>query len=460
MMASTNQSLFCMFCHVDLIKLKPNDRQTHYDDHLATLDTLRAHWLSTPTSGSHPRGLPSPAKSSPTRGISPLNSSANDHFWYHSLETEPPSNYTPGLIPFLRKILLTSVERNTTRRAVLCYERAVHIYREIWDAGWGCGYRNFMMLCAALMDQRVKPEYSFLLSNPIPPGVNNLKVWIEELGLVVNISSFDPEGAQKLKSKLVGYKKWIGTAELYVAFTYRGVPTRLADFDTPDGNVTPLLEWIKRYFDAHTQDHPTSVQERWRAATPVVISDRMPLILQHQGHSRTIIGYEIAKDGGTNLLAFDPSVRMTKIRDIVLSSLNLSKQRGSHLGDNKLSTARRLTESLKKPFQPRSERAGPSAEGRGESPPKRRRTGPIEDDVISVSQRNNSGHGAMTEIEAGKVGRDERTLDPRTVLKPFRVDQKILAKKNKYQVLWCPMEDPLTESDKQARREVISEHAC
>lgn len=41
-------------------------------------------------------------------------------------------------------------------------------------------YRNFMMLCAALMDQRMKPEYSFLLSNPIPPGVNNLKVWIEE----------------------------------------------------------------------------------------------------------------------------------------------------------------------------------------------------------------------------------------------------------------------------------------
>lgn len=41
-------------------------------------------------------------------------------------------------------------------------------------------YRNFMMLCAALMDQHMKPEYSFLLSNPIPPGVNNLKVWIEE----------------------------------------------------------------------------------------------------------------------------------------------------------------------------------------------------------------------------------------------------------------------------------------
>jgi hypothetical protein len=37
-----------------------------------------------------------------------------------------------------------------------------------------------MMLCAGLMDQRIKPEYSSLIINPIPPGVSNLKVWIEE----------------------------------------------------------------------------------------------------------------------------------------------------------------------------------------------------------------------------------------------------------------------------------------
>ncbi len=41
-------------------------------------------------------------------------------------------------------------------------------------------YRNFMMLCAALMDQHIQPGYSSLLSNPRPPGVNNLTVWIEE----------------------------------------------------------------------------------------------------------------------------------------------------------------------------------------------------------------------------------------------------------------------------------------
>ncbi len=54
-------------------------------------------------------------------------------------------------------------------------------------------------------------------------------------------SGFDPDGAEQLKGKLVGYNKWIGTAgkmgynlfinsltsvlqELYVAFTYRGIP--------------------------------------------------------------------------------------------------------------------------------------------------------------------------------------------------------------------------------------------
>ena len=37
-----------------------------------------------------------------------------------------------------------------------------------------------MMLSAALMDQRMKPQYHSLLTDPTPPGVNNLKFWIEE----------------------------------------------------------------------------------------------------------------------------------------------------------------------------------------------------------------------------------------------------------------------------------------
>jgi hypothetical protein len=88
------------------------------------------------------------------------------------------------------------VQKGATRRAVLCYEKAVHIYREISDAGWGCGFvflptkiqassrisshRNFMMLCAALMDQPAQAAYFSLLSAQAPPSVNSLKVLIEE----------------------------------------------------------------------------------------------------------------------------------------------------------------------------------------------------------------------------------------------------------------------------------------
>lgn len=40
---------------------------------------------------------------------------------------------------------------------------------------------------------------------------------------------------------------------------------------------------------------------------PVVMTDKMPLILQHKGHSRTIIGIERAKKDLIYLLMFDPA---------------------------------------------------------------------------------------------------------------------------------------------------------
>jgi hypothetical protein len=87
-----------------------------------------------------------------------------------------------------------------------------------------------MMLSAALVDQRMKPQYPSLLTDPTPPGVNNLKFWIEEAwksgkyflpssaGACIYplTSGFDPEGAKEFKGKLVGHRKWIGTAGRFV----------------------------------------------------------------------------------------------------------------------------------------------------------------------------------------------------------------------------------------------------
>lgn len=37
------------------------------------------------------------------------------------------------------------------------------------------------------------------------------------------------------------------------------------------------------------------------------MTEFMPVVLQHAGHSRTVVGYEVQKDGEYNLLVFDPS---------------------------------------------------------------------------------------------------------------------------------------------------------
>jgi len=319
-----------------------------------------------------------------------------------------------------------------------------------------------MMLCAALMDQPTQAAYSLLLSAQTPPSVNGLKVLIEEAWKL----GFDPEGAEGFKGKLVGRKKWIGTAELYVAFTYKGIPSQLVDFDTPHGRVGPLLDWIRQYFDADSRDHQASPQERWRGATPVVVTHRIPLILQYQGHSRTIVGYEVTKDGTTNLLAFDPSVRMTQLRDMALSSYNLSRQRDVQPDESK-HAAQHIVQSLKAhSWSDKNRHAG--VHRPGDTSARRPRASPdnnvivIEDSEPEEGEPQRHDSRQQTQVNKARVGTGEvgKVLDPTKILKLFRVDEKKLAKKANYQVLWFPMEDPLTELDKQARREVISDHIC
>ena len=72
--------------------------------------------------------------------------------------------------------------------------------------------------------------------------------------------------------------------------------------------VEPLLNWILNYFSGgEPRPKNTTVSEALRAARPVVVTDKLPIVLQHEGHSRTIVGCEQVKGGALNLLTFDPS---------------------------------------------------------------------------------------------------------------------------------------------------------
>ena len=68
-----------------------------------------------------------------------------------------------------------------------------------------------------------------------------------------------------------------------------------------------LLSWVENYFSENDLKDSQNLNEVLRGASPVTITSKMPIILQHQGHSRTIIGYEKCDNGAINLLEFDPS---------------------------------------------------------------------------------------------------------------------------------------------------------
>ncbi|KZV60905.1 DUF1671-domain-containing protein [Peniophora sp. CONT] len=468
--ARRSGAFVCMFCAQDLNLYDQHARQVHYEEH-----------LSEPGPSALPPSSLQRAQlnSQVDMGIfsqSGKEKSTQDVFWNSSSDAQPPPNHSPGLIPLLRSQLTSSHEKGYTRRAVVCFDQAVHITHESFDRGWGCGYRNFTMACAALVAQPVQPEYFGLLTGSSRPGVRNLQETVERAWA----AGFDPEGAAQLKHKLRGTSKWIGTAELHVAFSYLGIPSRLADFALPRTNTKPLLDWIREYFDPA---QPGTSANPWKGARAVIPSDKMPLVLQHDGHSRTVVGYEITKNGQTNLLVFDPATRIREpIRAAGLARWTASPTK-EPLSQKANSRSSRLSNSVKHPLDAMKKAKRVRSPEQSPAPVKRQRAG--QRDVIELDSDGDvvpaRETGAIRQIggRAMPSAADEAELlaqrhvqrtgatdaqpslpSTADVLKIFRLDNRRLASHSKYQVLWFPLTDPLSEHDKSILREVHSEKIC
>lgn len=76
----------------------------------------------------------------------------------------------------------------------------------------------------------------------------------------------------------------------------------------PELDCELLVNWVVEYFaPKKIQDStPVNLFDTLNNS-PIIVTDKMPLILQHKGHSRTIVGFEVDKNGVTNLLLFDPA---------------------------------------------------------------------------------------------------------------------------------------------------------
>lgn len=116
------------------------------------------------------------------------------------------------------------------------------------------------------------------------------------------------------------------------------IPLLLGDFpkarkgsDTYSPSLS-LQSWVKEYFQSGVNTNtrspkPTNALEAMMSnshnqSSHIRISQKLPIILQHSGHSRTIIGYEETRQG-VNLLVLDPGRTIPKeIRGASIESMS------------------------------------------------------------------------------------------------------------------------------------------
>ncbi|KAG0273783.1 hypothetical protein BGZ95_010399 [Linnemannia exigua] len=238
----------------------------------------------------------------------------------HSAKDPPtsPSNMgVSGLIDKARVLLETSLAQGVTQQAFLADPSVMFFQSDKTDRGWGCGYRNIQMMLSYVVGQT---EPAATTASTSATADNNIPT-IPELQRQLEYAwttGFDEQGAGQLGHKVKDTQKWIGTTEAWSVLSSLGVRCSILDFHMPSGpNGThpAMFAAVYNYFcspDWSPLSAPWSIrvddlQRQNGNDSRIVQTAKPPLYMQHQGHSRTIVGIEILKeDRGMNLLVFDP----------------------------------------------------------------------------------------------------------------------------------------------------------
>lgn len=189
------------------------------------------------------------------------------------------------------RILSLSASSPGVIKSLIC-SAVDHYASSYGDKGWGCGYRNLQMLFSSLLQNTSYNEVLYSAwgkrnpSRTAIPSISRLQKMVEAAWA----QGFDVQGSEQLGCKLYNTRKWIGATEIVTVLSWLRINCQLIDFHRPtsqDGRHPELFNWVLEYF------------EQRRVHTP-------PLYLQHQGHSRTIVGIE-QRSTGLTLLVLDPS---------------------------------------------------------------------------------------------------------------------------------------------------------
>ncbi|KAF8974108.1 hypothetical protein BGZ46_009771 [Entomortierella lignicola] len=224
----------------------------------------------------------------------------------------------PGLIGKARLLLDISKSQGITKQAYLADPSVIYFRSDKSDRGWGCGYRNIQMMLSYVIGQTAVDQdeirvttQSALVPNPVPT-ITEIQQQIE----FAWENGFDAPGAQQLDHKVTDTGKWIGTTEVWSVLSSLGIRCNILDFHTPTGpkgSHPAMLSAIYNYFRKPAWSPLEAPQKlsfqdytQFDCDQKIIQTSKPPLYIQHQGHSRTVIGIEVLATGELNLLVFDP----------------------------------------------------------------------------------------------------------------------------------------------------------
>ena len=205
---------------------------------------------------------------------------------------------------------------------VKVFDALLHYYKNIWPRdlvnfyicspldfhaqtmNWDCGYRNMQTILSCYLnhDSKIRDQL-FSCGIFLIPTIVELQKKIEYAW----IKGFDQVGGMQLEYTLIGTSKWIGATEVVAMFRSSRIRACIADFDFTTGqcDLNSMVQIIWEYFQSRCKNNNLQSKFQKLSESNFVA----PLYLQHQGHSRLVVGVEKWINGDIKLLILDPQVK-------------------------------------------------------------------------------------------------------------------------------------------------------
>jgi len=216
------------------------------------------------------------------------------------------SIYNAIVLPKICNAILKSYKKSWPRDLIkiyLCSPLDFHAQTMNWD----CGYRNMQsMLSSYLTNDSEARDQLFSTGIFTIPTLLELQKNIEKAWL----KGFDQIGGMQLDYSLFSTNKWIGATEVVAMLRSCGVRACVADFDFTNRqcDLNTMVQVIWEYFETRS-DISKKKDKKFECLHREKPGFIAPLYLQHQGHSRLILGVEKWVNGDIKLLILDPQMR-------------------------------------------------------------------------------------------------------------------------------------------------------